>query len=180
MNSGGRRMNHVGDSESYCRLRVIAKLRHDELYHSANIVSSIEFDSDDEMFATAGVSRRIKVFNFLTVNISFPLPSIDMLLQQRNQSYLDERHMASVTSSNYMKPNLSTSLQVAAAPTNDPVNIPKPPQNVVSSSYALANSATFVRPSRTPTSARFSSALNIETLVAAAERRETPIEAPPS
>ncbi|GJT36125.1 phosphoacetylglucosamine mutase [Tanacetum coccineum] len=33
-----------------------------------------------------------------------------------------------------------------------PVNIPKPPQNVVSSSSALANSPAFVRPSRTPTS----------------------------
>ncbi|GJW96449.1 hypothetical protein Tco_0178257 [Tanacetum coccineum] len=49
-------------------------------------------------------------------------------------------------------------------------------QNVVSSSSALANSPAFVRPSRTPTSARFGSALNIETLVAAAERRETPID----
>ncbi|GJU32770.1 hypothetical protein Tco_1176359 [Tanacetum coccineum] len=52
----------------------------------------------------------------------------------------------------------------------------KPPQNVVSSSSALANSPAFVRPSRTPTSTRFGSALNIETLVAAAEHRETPID----
>ncbi|KVH93087.1 E3 ubiquitin-protein ligase COP1-like isoform X1 [Cynara cardunculus var. scolymus] len=51
----------------YSRLRVIAELRHGELFHSANIVSSIEFDRDDEMFATAGVSRRIKVFDFSTV-----------------------------------------------------------------------------------------------------------------
>ena len=28
---------------------------------------SIEFDRDDELFATAGVSRRIKVFNYATV-----------------------------------------------------------------------------------------------------------------
>ncbi len=28
---------------------------------------SIEFDRDDELFATAGVSRRIKVFEFATV-----------------------------------------------------------------------------------------------------------------
>nr|GFA96870.1 hypothetical protein [Tanacetum cinerariifolium] len=50
----------------YSRLQVIAELRHGELYHSTNIVSSIEFDRDDEMFATTGVSRRIKVFNFST------------------------------------------------------------------------------------------------------------------
>ncbi|XP_076904898.1 E3 ubiquitin-protein ligase COP1-like [Bidens hawaiensis] len=51
----------------YSRLRVIAELRHGEIFHSANIVSSIEFDRDDEMFATADVSRRIKVFNFSTI-----------------------------------------------------------------------------------------------------------------
>ncbi|KAL0311267.1 UNVERIFIED_CONTAM: E3 ubiquitin-protein ligase COP1 [Sesamum angustifolium] len=47
----------------YSRLRVIAELRHGDLFHAANIVSSIEFDRDDELFATAGVSRRIKVVN---------------------------------------------------------------------------------------------------------------------
>jgi E3 ubiquitin-protein ligase RFWD2 len=46
---------------------VIAELRHGDLFHSSNIVSSIEFDRDDELFATAGVSRRIKVFEFATV-----------------------------------------------------------------------------------------------------------------
>ncbi|XP_076924829.1 E3 ubiquitin-protein ligase COP1-like [Bidens hawaiensis] len=51
----------------YSRLRVIAELRHGEIFHSANIVSSIEFDRDDELFATADVSRRIKVFNFSTI-----------------------------------------------------------------------------------------------------------------
>ncbi|KAE8686371.1 E3 ubiquitin-protein ligase COP1 [Hibiscus syriacus] len=51
----------------YSRLRVIAELRHDDIFHSANIVSSIEFDRDDELFATAGVSRRIKVFEFSSV-----------------------------------------------------------------------------------------------------------------
>lgn len=51
----------------YSRLRVIAELRHEDLFHTANIVSSIEFDRDDELFATAGVSRRIKVFDFSTV-----------------------------------------------------------------------------------------------------------------
>ncbi|KAG8364557.1 hypothetical protein BUALT_Bualt18G0009500 [Buddleja alternifolia] len=51
----------------YSRLRVIAELRHGDLFNSANIVSSIEFDRDDELFATAGVSRRIKVFDFSSV-----------------------------------------------------------------------------------------------------------------
>ncbi|CAN0914377.1 E3 ubiquitin-protein ligase COP1 [Linum grandiflorum] len=51
----------------YSRLRVIAELRHEDIFHSVNIVSSIEFDRDDELFATAGVSRRIKVFDFASV-----------------------------------------------------------------------------------------------------------------
>ncbi|KAL3820769.1 hypothetical protein ACJIZ3_006674 [Penstemon smallii] len=51
----------------YSRLRVVAELRHGDLFHSANIVSSIEFDRDDELFATAGVSRRIKIFDFSSV-----------------------------------------------------------------------------------------------------------------
>ncbi|KAJ0479666.1 putative MIF4G-like domain superfamily, CCR4-NOT transcription complex subunit 1 [Helianthus annuus] len=101
-------------------------------------------------------------------------------LQQRSQSYIDERHRASITSS-YMKPNITTTGQASVAPPNDPVIIPKgnqplPPHSVASSSAALASTPAFARPSRAFTSARFGSALNIETLVAAAERRETPIE----
>lgn len=51
----------------YSRLRVVAELRQGDLFNSANIVSSIEFDRDDELFATAGVSRRIKIFEFSSV-----------------------------------------------------------------------------------------------------------------
>ncbi|KAI5672966.1 hypothetical protein M9H77_13330 [Catharanthus roseus] len=51
----------------YSQLRVVAELPHADLFHSANIVSSIEFDRDDELFATAGVSRRIKIFEFSSV-----------------------------------------------------------------------------------------------------------------
>ncbi|KAG8488380.1 hypothetical protein CXB51_016563 [Gossypium anomalum] len=51
------------------RLRVISELRLGDLFHSANIVSSIEFDHDDESFATAGVSRRIKVFDYSMLRI---------------------------------------------------------------------------------------------------------------
>ncbi|CAH9130787.1 unnamed protein product [Cuscuta epithymum] len=51
----------------YCRLQVVAEFRHADLFHTGNIVSSIEFDRDDELFAIAGVSRRIKVFEFASV-----------------------------------------------------------------------------------------------------------------
>ncbi|CAI5996761.1 unnamed protein product [Closterium sp. NIES-64] len=52
----------------FSRVKVVAELRQGDLFHSSNIVSSIEFDRDDEFFATAGVSRRIKVFNFSQVS----------------------------------------------------------------------------------------------------------------
>uniref|UniRef100_A0A7C9A2L8 2-alkenal reductase (NAD(P)(+)) n=1 Tax=Opuntia streptacantha TaxID=393608 RepID=A0A7C9A2L8_OPUST len=51
----------------YSQLRVISELRHGDVFHSLNIVSSIEFDRDDELFATAGVSRQIKVFELSSV-----------------------------------------------------------------------------------------------------------------
>ncbi|XP_062013569.1 E3 ubiquitin-protein ligase COP1-like isoform X2 [Rosa rugosa] len=51
----------------YSRLRVISELRQGDIFHSANIVSSIEFDRDEQLFATAGVSRCIKVFEFSSV-----------------------------------------------------------------------------------------------------------------
>eukprot|EP00252_Welwitschia_mirabilis_P009384 TRINITY_DN21955_c0_g1_i2.p1 TRINITY_DN21955_c0_g1~~TRINITY_DN21955_c0_g1_i2.p1 ORF type:complete len:501 (+),score=97.83 TRINITY_DN21955_c0_g1_i2:149-1651(+) len=51
----------------YSRLRVIAELQHGDLFHSTNLVSSIEFDRDDEFFATAGVSKQIKIFEFASI-----------------------------------------------------------------------------------------------------------------
>ncbi|MFS7959667.1 putative MIF4G-like domain superfamily, CCR4-NOT transcription complex subunit 1 [Helianthus anomalus] len=66
-----------------------------------------------------------------------------------------------------MKPNITTTGQASVAPPNDPVIIPKP-HSLASSSAALASTPAFARPSRAFTSAK--------TLVAAAERRETPIE----
>uniref|UniRef100_A0A7I4ASH5 RING-type domain-containing protein n=1 Tax=Physcomitrium patens TaxID=3218 RepID=A0A7I4ASH5_PHYPA len=52
----------------YSQLRVVAELHHDDPFQpSSNIVSSIDFDGDDQLFATAGVTRRIKIFNFATV-----------------------------------------------------------------------------------------------------------------
>ncbi|THU69712.1 hypothetical protein C4D60_Mb08t17270 [Musa balbisiana] len=71
----------------YSRLRVIAELRHGDLFHSANIVSSIEFDRDDEYFATAGVSKRIKVFEFSTVSLNQPsevnCPVVELATQSK-------------------------------------------------------------------------------------------------
>ncbi|KAL7601274.1 hypothetical protein Lser_V15G22756 [Lactuca serriola] len=51
----------------YGRLKVIAKLTNGENFHSSGIVSSIEFNHDDKLFATAGSSRRINIFDFSTM-----------------------------------------------------------------------------------------------------------------
>lgn len=99
-------------------------------------------------------------------------------LHQRNESHLDERHEASLTLSSDTDPNLSTSGQVSVTSSGS-VSIQEP-QSVVKSSAATSSSPGFSSPSRAVTSARFGSASSIGTLLAAAEKRETPIEAPPS
>ncbi|XWS35646.1 hypothetical protein CRYUN_Cryun20dG0014500 [Craigia yunnanensis] len=105
-------------------------------------------------------------------------PQLSSPLQlPRHDSSLDDRPPA--TSLNDVKPLLSSVGQSSAAPLSDASSIQKP-QSAVSSSSMLSASTGFVRPSRGVTSTRFGSALNIETLVAAAERREMPIEAPAS
>ena len=55
---------------SKSRLRVVGELRHADLLSSApsaSIVSSIEFDNEKRVFATAGVSKRIQFFDFRDV-----------------------------------------------------------------------------------------------------------------
>lgn len=53
----------------YSRLKTLANLHYADsfLHNSASIVSSIEFDKDDEFFATAGVIKKIKIFEFANI-----------------------------------------------------------------------------------------------------------------
>ncbi|XP_043707891.1 CCR4-NOT transcription complex subunit 1-like isoform X2 [Telopea speciosissima] len=126
--------------------------------------------------------------------------SSPLQLQQRHQGFLDDRHKASVTSVSYMKPLPSPAGQPSLVSTHDAVGNQKsilsqplqtvPSQNVGSGPAAVSSSPGFLRSSRGITSTSmlrqhsyntgFGSALNIETLVQAAERRDTPIEAPAS
>lgn len=89
----------------YSRLRVIADIRQGDLFHSANIVSSIEFDRDDELFATAGVSRRIKVFDFSTVvndPADVPCPVVEMVTRSKLSCLSWNRHIKNqIASSDY-------------------------------------------------------------------------------
>ncbi|KAF9687700.1 hypothetical protein SADUNF_Sadunf02G0120300 [Salix dunnii] len=102
-------------------------------------------------------------------------------LQQRHEGSLatpfnEPKQFASAAPFNETKQFLSSSGQSSIAPSSDVSSIQK---STITSS-TLLSSLGFVRPSRGVTSTRFGSALNIETLMAAAERRETPIEAPGS
>ncbi|CAG8556200.1 10038_t:CDS:10, partial [Ambispora leptoticha] len=48
----------------YGQFRLVNTLRYGDLFGSSSIVSSIEFDRDDEYFATAGVTKKIKIFEY--------------------------------------------------------------------------------------------------------------------
>ncbi|XVF73469.1 hypothetical protein PTKIN_Ptkin12aG0203600 [Pterospermum kingtungense] len=116
------------------------------------------------------------------LNSSTTLPGSQLsstLQLPRHDSSLDERNKAPPASSNDVKLLLSSVGQPSVPPLVDASSVQKP-QGALSGSSMLSASPGFVRPSRGVTSTRFGSALNIETLVAAAERRETPIKAPAS
>lgn len=64
-------------------LRPIATLNYGtDIFNNSTIVSSIEFDKDDEYFAIAGVTKRIKVFEYdcvLRDTIDIHYPSVEMV-----------------------------------------------------------------------------------------------------
>lgn len=67
----------------YNILRPLATLNYSsDLFNNSTIVSSIEFDKDNEFFAIAGVTKRIKVFDYSAVirdNVDIHYPCIEMV-----------------------------------------------------------------------------------------------------
>ncbi|KAJ2607450.1 hypothetical protein H4S08_004825 [Coemansia sp. RSA 1365] len=51
----------------YERFRQVATLRYGDSTASTAIVASIEFDRDEEIFAVAGVARKIKIYDYMNV-----------------------------------------------------------------------------------------------------------------
>ena len=51
----------------YTAMTPIVSVRFGDAFNQSNIVSAIEFDRDEELFATAGVTKRIKIFSFRSV-----------------------------------------------------------------------------------------------------------------
>ena len=53
-----------------------------DMFNNASIVSSIEFDKEQELFAIAGVTKRIKIYNYNTVlkdTVDIHYPCIEMV-----------------------------------------------------------------------------------------------------
>eukprot|EP00002_Diphylleia_rotans_P018822 TRINITY_DN3643_c0_g1_i1.p1 TRINITY_DN3643_c0_g1~~TRINITY_DN3643_c0_g1_i1.p1 ORF type:complete len:1097 (+),score=184.21 TRINITY_DN3643_c0_g1_i1:47-3337(+) len=48
----------------FTKFNLVASLRYGDAYNISSIVSSIEFDKDDNFFASAGTNKKIKIFEF--------------------------------------------------------------------------------------------------------------------
>ncbi|CAG8435933.1 6898_t:CDS:10 [Diversispora eburnea] len=48
----------------YSNFRLVNTLRYGDIFNTSSIVSTIEFDRDNEYFATAGVTKKIKIFEY--------------------------------------------------------------------------------------------------------------------
>lgn len=65
----------------YRKLQVRGSLKYGELLNAANVIRSIGFNRDEEYIATAGVSKKIKVFEFSTLldeSIDIHYPAVEM------------------------------------------------------------------------------------------------------
>lgn len=76
------RENLVGFSK-YNSLRPLATMHYSsDLHNNSTIVSTIVFDKDNEFFAIGGVTRRIKVFDYLAVvrdTVDIHYPNVEMV-----------------------------------------------------------------------------------------------------
>jgi WD40 repeat protein len=86
----------------YSRFEVKATLRHGDLLNTANMVCSLSFDRDEEFFATAGVCKRIKVFECDTVlneHVDIHYPVVEMACRSK---------LSSVCWNGYIKSHLAS------------------------------------------------------------------------
>ncbi|XP_044502233.1 protein SUPPRESSOR OF PHYA-105 1-like isoform X2 [Mangifera indica] len=65
----------------YSKFKVCGTLRNGDLLNSANVICSLNFDRDEEYIAAAGVSKRIKIFEFnslLSGSIDIHYPAVEL------------------------------------------------------------------------------------------------------
>ncbi|KAM3320579.1 protein SPA1-RELATED 4 isoform X1 [Capsicum chacoense] len=88
---------------SFSKLEVKADLKQGDLLNSSNLVCSLSFDRDGEFFATAGVNKKIKVFEYNSIlnadrDIHYPV------VEMANRSKL-----SSICWNGYIKSQLASS-----------------------------------------------------------------------
>ncbi|KOM49339.1 hypothetical protein LR48_Vigan08g016600 [Vigna angularis] len=90
---------------SFSRLKVKADLKQGDLLHSSNLVCSVSFDRDAEFFATAGVNKKIKVFEYdSTINedLDIQYPVVEMVSRSTLSSTCWNTYVKSqIASSNF-------------------------------------------------------------------------------
>eukprot|EP01103_Thecamoeba_quadrilineata_P017211 TRINITY_DN6006_c0_g1_i1.p1 TRINITY_DN6006_c0_g1~~TRINITY_DN6006_c0_g1_i1.p1 ORF type:complete len:612 (-),score=98.92 TRINITY_DN6006_c0_g1_i1:116-1951(-) len=59
--------NNLSKFTQFSSFKVLATIKYGDIFNSSSIVSSIEFDKDDEYFATAGVTKKIKIFEYSNI-----------------------------------------------------------------------------------------------------------------
>lgn len=65
----------------YNKFEVRGRMKNPEILSSSNVICSLSFDRDEEYFATAGVSKKIKIFEFeslLNDNVDIHYPLIEI------------------------------------------------------------------------------------------------------
>ncbi|KAG9292436.1 hypothetical protein G9A89_015306 [Geosiphon pyriformis] len=75
----------------YGEFRLVNTLRYGNLFGSSSIVSSIEFDRDDEYFATAGVTKKIKIFEYGNIERQLVTTSPDFISSPIRDSAANNR-----------------------------------------------------------------------------------------
>lgn len=90
---------------SYSKLKVKADLKQGDLLNSSNLVCSLTFDRDGEYFATAGVNKKIKVFecnSILNEDRDIHYPVIEMATKSKISSICWNSYIKSqIASSNF-------------------------------------------------------------------------------
>ncbi|XP_025828996.1 E3 ubiquitin-protein ligase COP1-like isoform X1 [Agrilus planipennis] len=90
----------------YNSLRPLATLNYsNDLFNNSTIVSSIEFDKDNEFFAIAGVTKRIKVFDYNAViqdSVDIHYPCMEMVSSSKISCVSwNSYHKGTLASSDY-------------------------------------------------------------------------------
>lgn len=90
----------------YNNLRLLGTLNYSsDIFNSSTIVSSIEFDKDNELFAIAGVTKRIKVFDYGAVirdTVDIHYPCIEMVSNSKISCVSwNSYHKGTLASSDY-------------------------------------------------------------------------------